>query len=66
MTLEKIQKELVAILGDIKPTTKIGRVVEFAYIAGLRHAGAEIPPICAICLMTGRSVTLFKPKPDSK
>jgi hypothetical protein len=65
MTLEQIQKGLVAILGDIKPTTKLGGAVEFAYIAGLKDAGVEVPPICFILLTCGRSVTLFKPTKET-
>lgn len=66
MTLEQIQKGLASLLNGINPNTKLGRAVECGYIAGLKHAGAEIPPICEILLLTGRSITLFRPKPDSK
>ena len=61
MTFEQIQTKLRALMEGINPNTKLGRAVEFAYIKGLRDGGADVPPICDILLMSGRSVTLFKP-----
>ncbi len=66
MTLEQIQKRLTYILDGTNPNTKIGRAVEIGFIAGLAEAGVNPPPICAILIASGRSITLFKPKPDSK
>lgn len=61
MELKEIQAGLRKMLVGVNPKTKIGRAAEVAYINGLRDAGAQVPPVCDILLMSGRSIVEFKP-----
>jgi hypothetical protein len=63
-TLEEIQDNLRKWMLGINPNTKTGRAIEATYIKGLRDAGATVPPVCDILLLSGRSIVEFKPTPQ--
>lgn len=60
LTLQQIQANLKEWMGDTKPETRSGKLIERTYIKALLDANATVPPVCIILLQSGRSIVNFK------
>jgi hypothetical protein len=62
--LNKVRHECFKMLARnmVKPTTKLGKSMIYAYWMGVLHDATEIPPYIAICLSCGRHDELILEK----
>ena len=63
MTFETLQKNLQIVLNkaNIKAGTKKGMLVEYVYIMAMCDNDVQIPVAAEMMLLSGRSVTGYKP-----
>ena len=63
MTFETLQKNLQIVLdkANIKAGTKKGMLVEYVYIMAMCDNDVQIPVAAEMMLLSGRSVTGYKP-----
>jgi len=63
MTFEEIQSKLneTLRLAEVKVGTKKADLIERVYLKALRDAGMDVPVVVDVLLMSGRSVTGYKP-----
>ena len=63
ITFETLQERLLKVLGEaeVKVGSKQGKLLEAVYVQALRDNGVNIPAAVDMMLLSGRSVTGYKP-----